>query len=142
MLRRRRVLPREGLPVSLSSKRARRLYRRTVRRDRVTLILRVSDTPHRESVYVDVEGSEQEAWADHDGCLLGSTWESYGNGRIWNMLSNHPGIVDELKVEGYVVDASEWSEPEEMPAQLPLPGEPCPVCGSATCQELEAYREA
>jgi len=65
----------------------------------------------------------QKAWADHDGYLLGSTWESYGNGRIWNML-----------------DASAWSEPEEMPEQLPLLGHPCEVCKRADCQVLEDAR--
>lgn len=128
--------------MSLSSKKARRLYRETVRKDRVTLVLTVSDTMHRENVYVDVRGWGQEAWADHDGYLLGSTWESYGDGRIWNMLPNDPGIVGELLADGYAVDASEWSEPEPMPDQLPLPGHPCPVCGSVSCQILEESRES
>jgi len=126
--------------VSLSSKKARRLYRETVRKDRVTLVLTVSDTPHRENVYVDARGWGQEAWSAHAGYLLGSTWESYGDGRIWNMLPNDPSIVEDLIAEGYAVDASEWSEPEAMPDQLPLPGHPCEVCGKANCQILEEAR--
>ena len=128
--------------MSLSSKKARRLCRETTRKDRVTLVLTVSDTPHRENVYIDVRGWGQEAWADRDGYLLGSTWESYGDGRIWNMLTNGTGIVDELIAEGYSVDASDWSEPEEMPKQLPLPGHPCPVCNAVKCEILESERVA
>lgn len=128
--------------MSKAAKKARRLFRRTVRKDRVTLVLTMPDEPHGDYVYVDVRGWGQEAWANHDGYLLGSTWESYGDGRIWNMIPNAPDLLDVLQDEGYSVDATGWSEPAEFPEQLPLEGFPCPVCGEKDCDVLESMRQA
>lgn len=127
--------------MSIAAKKARRRFRRTVRRDRVTLVLTMPDEPHGDYVYVDVRGWGQEAWADHDMQLLGSTWESYGDGRIWNMIPNSPDLLDVLREEGYSVDASRWNEPAEFP-ELPPDGFPCPVCGEKECDVLESMRQA
>ncbi len=51
-----------------------------------------------------------EEWAEGDQYIDGSTWESCGNGEIYTILVNRPGLYDELKADGYRVDATDYNE--------------------------------
>lgn len=51
-------------------------------------------------------------WAEGDQTLDGSYWETNGPDLAWNIISARPGLAAELKVEGYKLDLSCYSEDE------------------------------
>lgn len=54
--------------------------------------------------------------AADDRYIDGSSWETYNDGSpsaAWTTLSNYPGLVEKLEKEGYDVDQSNYSPPDE-----------------------------
>jgi hypothetical protein len=56
-------------------------------------------------------------WADWDQTIDGSSWECDGSDFIYNILYWRPGLIDELKAEGYSLDQSVYCEPTEEEAR-------------------------
>lgn len=106
--------PRRGGKKVTAAKR-RRHIRRTLQKDRLTVKLcTMGDYPHADTVMAEVQGLNAHAWADHDGYIAGSSWETPRDmpGFAYAMPCNHAGLVNELRAEGYVLDLSEYSEPD------------------------------
>lgn len=55
--------------------------------------------------------------AGDDGYIDGSTWEFLEDGSVYTILSDRKTLVEELIVEGYEVNCSEYSPPEPVAAQ-------------------------
>lgn len=100
------------------------------RTDWMTVRLRNSDDyPHGDMVMAEVEGPDAHRWADHDGYIGGSSWETPRDMTGFAaMLCNHSGLVAELRAAGYDLDLSEYSEPIQS-------------CDDADCEDPECpYR--
>lgn len=65
-----------------------------------------------DSVVAMVQGPGASAWAKDDQSIAGSRWESDGPDFAYAILSDHPGLLDELKSEGYELDLDSYSPPE------------------------------
>jgi len=54
-----------------------------------------------------------EAWADREGDIAGDTWQSAGDSYVYASTYWYPGLIEELQKDGYDLDLSEFSEPDE-----------------------------
>ena len=107
--------------MSIRSRKARRHWRRTVNKVRLTVKLTNLDGDDF-GVLAKVQGWGAHEWARWDQTIAGSSWETPRDmpGYGYTILANYPGLVKELRAEGYALDLSEYSEPD-----LDLYGEAC-----------------
>ena len=78
----------------------------------VTLKLENSDDdPCIVNVYVNAAYAR--IWADNEQTTQGSSWECAEDSFAYNFWHWHPKMLDELEAEGYQLDLSEYSEPDE-----------------------------
>ena len=106
-------------------------------KDRLTVKLSMCDDyPHGDVCMAVVEGRWAEAWAEHDQTIAGDSWENPdGDDFVYAMPCNSATLVDELKAEGYSVDASEWSEPDY---DEPCGQKSCNVCYARAMNVIES----
>lgn len=53
--------------------------------------------------------------AQHDQSIDGCNWEFPDNGSFAHAITtDRPGLTKELEAEGYIVDDSEWCEPDQI----------------------------
>jgi len=59
------------------------------------------------------EGPYAHEWADWDGYIAGSSWETPSDmpGTAYACPCDHPGLVAELRAEGYKLDLSDYEDP-------------------------------
>jgi hypothetical protein len=71
--------------------------------------------------------AESKILAVHDQSIAGSHWEAPDDLPIaYAMPGDHPGLLEELKKEGYEINEDEYCPPD--PPE-PEEASPCPVCG-------------
>lgn len=106
--------------MSLQSKKRRRHTRRTL--DKGRLVVKLSTRDDGLSVLATVRGWGAHAWAKHDQTIAGDRWEAPRDlpGFAYALLCNVPGLIDELRGEGYRLDLSEYDDP---PATWPDEGD-------------------
>ena len=77
-----------------------------------------------------VRGEFAQQWADHHGALAGGTWEC-GDGPtfMYDILGWEPGLVDKIKAEGFKLDLSEYSAPDEHDVSVAEHAATCESCG-------------
>lgn len=62
------------------------------------------------NVSVTVHDPYAARWADGDQSIDGSSWESTDNGdMVYTVLTDRPGLADELSAEGYRLDLTEYA---------------------------------
>lgn len=84
-------------------------FRISIESEDLEISLRTTDNDDG-SVMVDCADGGAAAYDQYiDGC----TWESLENGSAYTILTDRPTLVAELTAEGYDVDCSEYSEPDE-----------------------------
>lgn len=100
--------------MSIQSKKARRHWRRTVTKSRFVVKLSNIDGDDV-CVLAEVRGWGAHAWAEWDQTIGGSSWETARDlpGYAYAMPVNHAGLAEELGAEGYDLDLSEYSPPDE-----------------------------
>ncbi len=94
-------------------------YEMTTRKDRLTVKLSNSESEDAQVggwVMAEIEGDFAHEWAESDGSIGGSSWETASDmpDFAYAMPCNHAGLVEELRKEGYVLDLSEYLTPEEV----------------------------
>jgi hypothetical protein len=82
------------------------------------------------SVMFEIHDVIADAWADAHGSLCGGTWEcpDKDTSFVYDMGSWHATLFDELMAEGYDLDFSEWSDPEEEDHAIVKHWMECPKC--------------
>jgi len=100
--------------MSIQAKKARRHWRRTVDKKRLTVKLSNLDGDDG-CVLAEVSGWGAHPWARWDQTITGSRWETPHDmpGVAYAMPCNDPGLVGELNAEGYDLALSEYSPPDE-----------------------------
>lgn len=75
--------------------------------------LSVSDSPHRETVTVYLEGRLAHGLAAMDQTIHGSRWEAPSDMPTvaYACLSNEPDLPRTLEAEGYTITESNWEPP-------------------------------
>lgn len=73
-----------------------------------------------------------DAWANAHGSVCGGTWEcaDMGTSFVYDMGSWYADLFDELKEEGYKLDFSEYSEPDEQDLAIINHAMECPKCAN------------
>lgn len=87
----------------------------TVDKDRFMVRLKtMGDYPHNDTLMAEVSGRGSDTWADSDGYIGGSSWETPRDmpGFAYAMPGNYPGLVSDLRKEGYKLNLSEYEEVE------------------------------
>jgi hypothetical protein len=107
------VLAKAHGTMSIQSRKARRHWRRTVNKVRLTVKLTNLDSD-ASGVLAEVRGWGAHEWARWDQTIAGSSWETARDmpGYAYTILVNDPGLVRELRAEGYALELSEYSEPD------------------------------
>lgn len=97
--------------MSLQPKRQRR--RRGAPTDKSSLVVRLETCDDGITVLATVEGRAAHEWARTDQTIAGSRWETPRDmpGVAYAMPANEPGLVDELRREGYRLDVSAYEPP-------------------------------
>lgn len=92
--------------------------------------IKVSSRDHDPfEVHFEISDVIADAWADAHGSLCGGTWETAGGTDfVYDIGMWHPGLWDELKKEGYNLDFSEWSDPDEDDLAIANHLGECPEC--------------
>ena len=103
-------------------------YERIQRKDGVTVkVSNCEDDPFM--VQFEVSDEIADAWADAHGSLCGGTWETAdGTDFVYDSGVWYEGLFDELKAEGFNLDFSEWSDPEEEDFAIAKHWHECPQC--------------
>lgn len=62
------------------------------------------------SVLATVEGPGAQKWAENDMSISGSSWETPHDmpNVAYAMIADYPGLVNDLRAEGYKLDVSEY----------------------------------
>lgn len=65
-------------------------------------------------VMCEVQQTYAADWADDDRYIEGSTWETPSDmpGFAYTIIMWHPGLTEDLELQGYKLDLSEYSDPE------------------------------
>ncbi len=63
-------------------------------------------------VLITVTAPFADQWADSDQYVAGATWERLDDHQIYAMPVDHPGLVAELRAEGYRLDLSNYETEE------------------------------
>jgi hypothetical protein len=93
----------------------------------VTLKLENSDDdPTFVNVYVNAAYAR--IWAGNEQTTQGSTWECDGDTFAYNSWAWHPEMLDELLADGYELDLSEYSEPDEDDIRAAQHAAECAAC--------------
>lgn len=102
--------------------------RRVYAKDGVTVHVENSDDDPTTVMY-HVQDDLAEEWADNDQYIDGNSWESAdGPDFVYAMGTWHPKLFDELKAEGYDLDFSSYSEPDERDVDIARHAAECPHC--------------
>jgi hypothetical protein len=65
------------------------------------------DNQSTDGVTASVHGAFAELWAEHQQSIDGSSWEC---DPVYTMLVDRPGLVSDLRAEGYELDLTEYCE--------------------------------
>lgn len=78
--------------------------------------VRVSNTEDPFTIMFEVSDEVAHAWADHDQCIDGDSWETPGDMSdfAYAMGMWYPGVFEKLEAEGYCLDFSDWSDPDDL----------------------------
>lgn len=58
-----------------------------------------------------VEAPNARAWADDWGTIAGAVWLANGSDFVFASIPDRPGLVEEIRGEGYEVDDSDYERP-------------------------------
>jgi hypothetical protein len=84
-----------------------------------------------------------DAWADAHGSLDGGTWESDGSDFAYDLTYWHPDLFAGLKKEGFDLDFSSYSEPDEHDLDVAKHASRCEQCqGNGNWEDYEKHFEA
>lgn len=85
--------------------------------------------------------AKSQVLAEHDQTIAGSKWECPGDMDIaYAMPMDHPGLLEELEKESYIIDDSEYSPPEKLCPHGKNIGS-CAACDVAGDLAYDAARE-
>lgn len=103
-------------------------FARIDRVDGVTIHLETSDDdPFRITAHI--HDPIASAWCDAHGALAGGTWEeSDGPEFCYDILTWHPNLISELLAEGYDLDLSLCSDPDEEERAVMMHAWECDAC--------------
>lgn len=72
----------------------------------------VMSNTDEDGVLLVVDGEGAADWARNDQTIYGARWEIDGTVGV-AIVPNEPDLADRLRAEGYLIDDSEWSPPDE-----------------------------
>ena len=76
-----------------------------------------------------VQGEFAKQWSEFHGALAGGTWEcADGPTFLYDILSFEPGLVDKIEAEGFDLDLSEYSDPDERDITIAAHAAECESC--------------
>lgn len=101
------------------SMRVREDYDRIHRPDGVKILVENSgDDPFQ--IIFTINDRVADAWADANGSLDGGTWEADGHDKsfVYDIGYWRPSLFDALMAEGYNLDFSTWSDPDDLDLEV------------------------